>query len=193
MANTTQRVLAMSLKRLLTRMPLDKISIQALVDDAEVSRKTFYYHFKDIYDLLEWMVTDEGKRVLEGRVSADTWQEGMEGIFDYLRENRTMILNLYRPLERDGDLLAEHISRMVLPLLEQVFDAQPGHEKMTPEDRQFILDLYSFGLVKLFLRWIGNGMKPDAADMMVKVEHLLSGSMESLIRRWVGEEASTAP
>ena len=52
MANTTKRALAAALKKRLTLTTLDKITIQQLVDDAEVSRKTFYYHFQDVYDLL---------------------------------------------------------------------------------------------------------------------------------------------
>ena len=70
MSNITKRALAASLKKLLERAPLDKITIQDLVDDAEVSRKTFYYHFQDIYDLMEWCIVEDGKRILEGNVTA---------------------------------------------------------------------------------------------------------------------------
>ena len=61
MSNMTKRALAFSLKKLLAQSPLDKITVQNIVDDAEVSRKTFYYHFQDIYDLLEWALVDEGQ------------------------------------------------------------------------------------------------------------------------------------
>ena len=59
MANTTKRMLSMSLKKLLSKTTLDSITIQDITDDAEVSRKTFYYHFQDIYDLLRWMFQEE--------------------------------------------------------------------------------------------------------------------------------------
>ena len=64
MSNTTKRVLAMSMKKLLGSRTLENITIQDLVDDAEVSRKTFYYHFRDVYDLLEWILVDEGRRLI---------------------------------------------------------------------------------------------------------------------------------
>ena len=48
MANTTKRMLSLSLKKLLEKNTLDNITIQDITDDAEVSRKTFYYHFQDI-------------------------------------------------------------------------------------------------------------------------------------------------
>ena len=38
---------------------------------------TFYYHFKDIYDLVEWVCIEDGKRALQDKKTYDTWQEGM--------------------------------------------------------------------------------------------------------------------
>ena len=58
MANTTKRMLSMSLKKLLSKTTLDSITIQDITDDAEVSRKTFYYHFQDIPSLLEEIIVE---------------------------------------------------------------------------------------------------------------------------------------
>jgi len=182
-ANTTKRVLAMSLKKLLTHMPLDKITIQNLVDDAEVSRKTFYYHFQDIYDLLEWILIDDGKRLIEGRDTVDTWQDGLKAIFDYFQENRAITLNVYRSLHEDNKLLEQHVTRLVMPNIEKIFNAQPNSEKVSPEDKELILQFYSVGLIKLFLHWISDGMKPDADHLINKLTRLFKGSMESLIMR----------
>lgn len=183
MANTTKRALAASLKKLLTKTTLDKITIQQLVDDAEVSRKTFYYHFQDVYDLLEWALVDEGKQVLEGNITADTWQKGLGNVLEYLQDNRTVILNIFRSVRSDVDYLKIHVSNLILPLMERIFDEQPDHEKITPEDREFILRFYSLGVVELCMVWIGGGMKPDADALMTQVNKIFTGSMESTIQR----------
>ena len=94
MANATKRVLAAALKERLARQRLDEITIQSLVDDAQVSRKTFYYHFQDVYALLEWLFLEEGKRVQEGNVGATTRQIGMRRIFADGQENKTVIHNV---------------------------------------------------------------------------------------------------
>lgn len=183
LANATKRILAMALKERLARQRLDEITIQSLVDDAQVSRKTFYYHFQDVYALLEWLFLEEGKRVLEGNVSASTWQIGMRRIFAYAQENKAVILNVYRCLEDREGLLEIHITRLVRPLLERIFDEMPHSEQLDGEDRKIILDFYAFGLVELFLRWIGNGMKPEGGQLMDRLDRIFSGSMESLIQR----------
>ena len=62
MAQTTKRALAASLKKLLKERPLDNITVKDIVEDCEVNRQTFYYHFQDIYDLLLWVFTTEARR-----------------------------------------------------------------------------------------------------------------------------------
>lgn len=185
MSNTTKRVLAMSMKKLLGSRTLENITIQDLVDDAEVSRKTFYYHFRDVYDLLEWILVDDGKRLLETNNTAGTWQQALRNVFAYFRENQALTLNAYRSLHRSEYLIEVHVSRLLRPVLERVFDEQPDALRVSGEDRQFILDLYSFGLVEFFLRWIGNGMKPNGEKLMEQIERIFTGSMESLIKKCV--------
>ena len=50
MTNATKAALEASLKKLLLKKPLDKITINDLTTDCGISRMAFYYHFKDIYD-----------------------------------------------------------------------------------------------------------------------------------------------
>ena len=51
MSQTTKRALEASLKNMLMKKPLSKITINDIAEDCGVSRMTVYYHFKDIYDL----------------------------------------------------------------------------------------------------------------------------------------------
>lgn len=70
-----------SLKKLLLQKPLPKITINDITDDCGVSRMTFYYHFKDIYDLVEWICVEDATQALKGKKTYDTWQEGFLNIF----------------------------------------------------------------------------------------------------------------
>ena len=82
MSNTTKRALENSLKQMLLKKPLDKITISDLTDDCGISRMAFYYHFKDIYDLVEWSCMEDATRALQGKKTYDTWHEGLKQIFD---------------------------------------------------------------------------------------------------------------
>ena len=61
MTNATKAALEASLKKLLLKKPLDKITINDLTTDCGISRMAFYYHFKDIYDLLYGVVQEKAK------------------------------------------------------------------------------------------------------------------------------------
>ena len=65
MPNQTKHMLSLALKELLARNTIDKITIGEITDLAQVSRKTFYYHFQDIRDLIEWICIDEVDNLLE--------------------------------------------------------------------------------------------------------------------------------
>ena len=86
MSNITKYALEASLKKLLLKKPLDKITINDLTSDCGISRMAFYYHFKDIYDLVEWSCLEDATKALQGKKTYDTWQEGLLQIFEVVFE-----------------------------------------------------------------------------------------------------------
>ena len=67
MANSTKQELEEALKKQLLKKPLDKITIHDLTEECGISRMAFYYHFKDIYDLVEWACVEDARRALEAK------------------------------------------------------------------------------------------------------------------------------
>ena len=59
MSDITKNALAASLKKLLNRKTLNKITVKDITDDCGVNRQTFYYHFHDVYELVEWIFIHE--------------------------------------------------------------------------------------------------------------------------------------
>ena len=82
MSNTTKQALEASLKKVMLQKPLDKITISDITSDCGISRMAFYYHFKDIYDLLEWIYKNEVIQEIEEKTTYETWQQGFLYIFE---------------------------------------------------------------------------------------------------------------
>ena len=101
MPNTTKQALEESLKHMLLKKPLDKITIRDITEDCGISRMAFYYHFKDIYDLVEWACIEDASKALQGKKTYETWQEGLLQIFEAVQENKPFILNAYRCIGRE--------------------------------------------------------------------------------------------
>ena len=99
--NSTKLALETSLKNLLLKKPVDKITITDLTNDCGITRMAFYYHFKDIYDLVEWSCYEDASRALQGKKTYETWQEGLMQIFEAVMENKPFIMNVYHALSRE--------------------------------------------------------------------------------------------
>ena len=58
-SNITKHALAEALKGLMAEMPFEKINVSQICERCGMNRKSFYYHFKDKYDLVNWIFDTE--------------------------------------------------------------------------------------------------------------------------------------
>ena len=142
MSQVTKRALEQSLKNLLLKKPLTKITVGDITEDCGINRMTFYYHFKDIYDLVEWSCLEDAKRALEEKKTYDTWQQGFLQIFKAVQENKPFILNVYRCVHREQ--VEKYLQPLVDQLLLNVINEEAAGITVRDEDKQFIAQVYSY-------------------------------------------------
>ena len=179
MPNATKPALEASLKKLLLHKPIDKITIADLTADCGISRMSFYYHFKDIYDLVEWVCVEDGKRALQGKKTYDTWQEGMRQIFEAVMENKPFILNVYRGVGREK--VENYLYKLTFHLIAGVVEEKCVGSGLAKEDKGFIAEVYKFGFVGIMLDWIDRGMKEDYEEIVRKMGITLYGNITNSI------------
>lgn len=182
MTNTTRLALEESLKRLLLKKPLDKITISDLTTDCGISRMTFYYHFRDIYDLVEWCCMEDARIALQGKKTSSTWSEGLLQIFDAVTENRPFILNVYRCTGREQ--IENYLFALTFDLLMGVVEEKSRNAAITEEQKVFIANLYKYSFVGLMLDWIKNGMKDDYHVLVEDISAALYGSIDHSINNF---------
>ena len=182
MSQITKRALEQSLKNLLLKKPLTKITVGDIADDCGINRMTFYYHFKDIYDLVEWSCLEDAKRALDEKKTYETWQQGLLQIFEAVEENRPFILNVYRCIHR------EQVEKYLQPLVDQlilgVINEETGNMTIRDEDKQFIAQIYSYIFIGLMLDWIKDDMREDPQPLVDRLARLIKGSMSEALSRF---------
>lgn len=182
MSQVTKRALEQSLKNLLLKKPLTKITVGDITDDCGINRMTFYYHFKDIYDLVEWSCLEDAKRALDEKKTYDTWQQGLLQIFKAVQENKPFILNVYRCVHREQ--IEKYLQPLVDQLLLNVINEEAAGITVRDEDKQFIAQVYSYMFIGLMLDWIKDDMREDPQQIVEKLSKLIKGSVSVALSRF---------
>ena len=175
MSQITKQALASSLKHLLLQKPLNKITIHDIAGDCGISRMTFYYHFKDIYDLVEWACVEDAARALDGKKTYDTWQEGFLNIFHAVKQNKPFVLNVYRSVNRER--VEQYLNPLVHSLILNVVEEKSSGMTISEADKKFIAKFYEYAFIGVMLEWIDNGMKEDAAVIVERTSQLVHGNV----------------
>lgn len=97
----TKTMLAGSLKRFMEKKPLGKITVSEIITDCNVNRKTFYYHFADIYDLLKWMLEQEAIEIVKGFDLLIDYEDAVSFVIDYVGKNAHILACAYDSMGRD--------------------------------------------------------------------------------------------
>lgn len=176
MTQLTQRAMAASLKKLLSRKTLDKITVKEIADDCGVKRQTFYYHFKDIYDLLEWTFIQEGEQFIDAERICENWQDVYLEVFQYIENNKNFTINAYNSMGREH--LERYFYKIVYDLIALFIDGTGGSQ-IPQEDKDFICNFYKYALVGIILDWIRGGMKEDPKAITSKLHSLLEQQMNT--------------
>ena len=181
MSQVTKRALEASLKSLLLQKPLSKITVTDITEDCGINRMTFYYHFKDIYDLVEWCCQEDASRALAGKKTYETWQQGLLRIFEAVRENKPFILNVYRSVSREQ--VENYLYKVTYALLDGVVEEQAQGMSVRQEDKAFLATLYQYMFVGLMLDWIKSDMKENPQAIVSRLELAIHGSIRAALER----------
>lgn len=133
----TKKAMANALKELMAEKPFKKISITNICDKCEMNRKSFYYHFKDKYDLVNWIFDMECMEIAQENKMLEKW-DFISVLFKYFYENR----NFYRKcLEIEGqNSLSEHFQELITPAIKNRLQEIIGDEHLTDFQVCFLTD-----------------------------------------------------
>lgn len=149
----TKRKLAMALKELLQEKPLKKITIQDIVERSHMTRQSFYYHFQDIYDVLELLCQYEliDKIVYKEDVAFDEW---LEDLVLLVQENRWFYKKIL--LDMDWQRLSSKLKPSVEQQVERVLDEYLPREKTKglEEGRELLADFMTSSIISYLFNYV---------------------------------------
>lgn len=180
MPRNTKKALADSLKALLRTRPLSKVTIADITEGCGINRMTFYYHFRDIYDLVEWICREECSAALGGPLDRETWQEGYCRLCRHVLEERSFFTAVYHSVSREE--LENYLYRATYSILRSAVDELAGDMPIGEEEKKFIADFYKFAFVGVELDWLRSGLRESPEELAGKLNRLLNGQFDLALK-----------
>lgn len=187
MSHLTKLAIAQSLKNLLQQKPLNKITISEIAEGCGINRMTFYYHFKDIYDLVEWICQEDVRAILKKNSDYTTWQQGLLQIFSAVQENKIFILNVYRCIHQEQleKFLQPLLDNLALNVIRQNLD---GHT-VSDTDQAFIARVYTYIFLGAILDWVKEDMQPAPQQIVDRLGILLQNTVGFALDRFQNQSS----
>ncbi len=174
----TRQSMVASLKKIAETKPLSKITISELCSNCGINRKTFYYHFDDIYDLVRWMLEQEAIEVVLDYDLLTDYREVIHFIIDYVDANNHILSCIYDTMGRDGmkRVLLADFKVCINAIIEGV--ERDVNARISPGYKQFLCDFYTNALSGMLVDWFLDRSVRSCDEM----EHYISLTLPASLR-----------
>lgn len=187
--NPTKKLLAESLKKLMAEKPLNKISVYEIAEDCGVNRQTFYYHFHDIFDLLDWTFREEARELFNDWSETLSLEEGLLRLLEYIRINEAICLSALHSMGHKHlrNFFHDGVGHIILSMVnEHSFGLN-----VSEEHKIFIAHFYTVSFAGFIENWLQEGLKDDPEEIVRLCEVAMRGNIRGALERF--SENTTLP
>ncbi len=182
MSSLTERALAASLKKLLEKKTLDKITVKNITDGCGVNRQTFYYYFHDVYDLVEWIFLEEARKFRSQFAGEDDLKVVVARLTEQLLANKAFMVNTFYSVNRRQ--LERFLLELARPSLEIIARHYAQGKRISQEDLDFVVNVFDFALVGVVTEWVGGGMDASIMKDFDRLYKVIDGTMENALQKF---------
>ena len=164
-ADITKRAIADTMKTLMANEPLTKISVGDIANACGITRNSFYYHFQDKFDLINWIFYTEITQTFnqEDIENLDSW-EMIKSVCMFFYDRKGFYQNALSVSGQNSfvEYFNELLQKWGLMRIGDIF--------VDDEDREFLTLFFSNAFVDAISRWILGGAKipPDKFSALMK-------------------------
>ncbi|MGN1411509.1 MAG: TetR/AcrR family transcriptional regulator C-terminal domain-containing protein [Oscillospiraceae bacterium] len=178
----TKKMMSSSLKKFMEKKPLSKITVSEIVKDCGLNRKTFYYHFYDIQDLLKWTLEQEAINTVKQSDLVQDYDEVFNFVLLYVNENKHILNCVYDSMGR-GELknfFYKDFYGITMKLIESLEKTM----NITIENinfKNFLCDFYTDILAGQLVKLIKNNDKSSQDTLIKYTTFILKNSLLSIL------------
>lgn len=180
MAQYTQKAILATFTDMLRKMPFDKITVSALAAACEISPNTFYYHYRDIYNLLDaWLAVMRDKYFLQPLMRTN-WRDAVRVLLHTMRDNAAIAYHLFDSLSR------ERLERYVFDSSDDTFYRlicqEPGAEHLPDSLLRYVAEYTTYSFLGFLMKFLWRHMEADIDEATEKLDYIVKGNIAWAVR-----------
>ncbi len=186
MAKQTQRFIMSTFMQLLEGESLDKITVRDIVEECEINRNTFYYHYSDIYDLLDDVFRVETEKFMSEDVDENTtFGEEYERAARFVLKYKKAILHIYDSKKRD--VLQNYLETLAFSFISRFVKKEADGYGLPDEDIDYITGFYTHAIVGNTLGWIKRKLPSGQEKFIARTAGTFNATVKDMIRQCLEE------
>lgn len=181
---TKQRIMD-SFLDLLNKKSMDRLTVKDVIEVAEVNHNTFYYHFEDIYDLLNQVFVTKFEnfcnetREQEATTFYDEYLRAAEFIFT----NKNAMQHVYH--SKDKELIQQYLERVTKMFVRHFVKNAAIEYDISEEGIDYLTNFYSNAIIGDTMHWIQDGMPPYRENHIFLISKSFEDSIENMIQSYL--------
>lgn len=178
----TKKLFAKALKKAMRSKPFSKITVSELVRDCGLNRKTFYYHFEDIYALLKWMFEEESIEIVKRFDLLVDYEQAIRFAMDYVERNDYIINCIYDSIGRDE--MQRFLYADFIGVVSSVLDAAETEAgtRIDPSFKAYIARFYTEALAGMLIAWAKEKNRSEHREKTLQYLKAIIGASLSLMK-----------
>ena len=187
MAKQTQKFIMSTFMQLLEGESLDKITVRDIVEECEINRNTFYYHYSDIYDLLDDVFRVETEKFMSEDVDENTtFGEEYERAARFVLKYKKAILHIYDSKKRD--VLQNYLETLAFSFISRFVKKEADGYGLPDEDIDYITGFYTHAIVGNTLGWIKRKLPSGQEKFIARTAGTFNATVKDMIRQCLKEQ-----
>lgn len=176
----TKKAIAQGFKDLMKEKTFDKITIQDITKACGLNRQTFYYHFQDKYELVDWIFYNEAIALISGDLTYENWDQKVSVLLHHMKNDSHFYMNTLKISMESG--FQEYLFRITKELFGNLI--LQIYEQVQLDEIDFIASFYAFGISGTIIFWARNGMKESPEELVQELRFLSEGTQRFASTRY---------
>ena len=169
----TKKKMAQALKVLMEEAPFEKITVSDITDKCGIHRQTFYYHFNDRYELLDWMIYTELVEPFVDGFSLDNMYEKFFNMLTTMYTDKRFYKKAIKISTADLSTYINSIAKDEFIDVIKSLGKSTNIIKTEQTDDEIIAEFFGYGISGVVLNWAQRGMKESPREMTDKIQDLV--------------------